>query len=408
MEMEDDLYVKAKQEIRLLNKQIRSIMPNIDRLIDAEKVSISEVKEGALDGKAIRRVIIILRSTGCKWSLEEHGGCTMCGHLTGTARGNMISSNIYCKQFDEEMSKYNFEDYPMLCLYNSGSFLNTDEIPIEAQDYMLKKINQTNGIKRLIIESRPEYITDSALDRINNICNDIDVEIGVGLETVKEDNRDLCLNKGLIKDDYTLLANRTKRFAHIKLLAYILIKPPFSTEQEGIDDAIESVKFAFEIGFDIVSLEPVSVQDFTLTSFLHEAKYFRPPWIWSVIEVVKQTYNLGFVRIGGFEFFPIPKIFTNNCDKCNEKMIKAIQQFNKNYDYSVFEGLACNCMEEWKYDLSEKSSSLPQRILSILDKIDKNEILVKMKMNYDVRGPHSSTIHSIIFSSCSGYHILIK
>ena len=402
------MYIDAKQEIRQLNRQIRSIMPDVDKFIDTDKVSISEIKEGALNGEAIRRVIIILRSTGCNWSLEDHGGCTMCGHLTGTVRGKKISSEMYCKQFDEEMLKYNFNEYPMLCLYNSGSFLNVNEIPEEAQNYMLSKINQTQGIKRLIIEARPEFITEESLNKISILCNKIDVEIGVGLETINEDVRDLCLNKGLLRSDYTLLADRVKKHDHIKLLAYVLVKPPFTTEQEGIKDAIESVKFAFDIGFDIVSLEPVSVQDFTLTSFLQEAGYFRPPWIWSVLEVVKHTCEFGFVRIGGFEFFPIPKIFTHNCDKCNEKVIRAIKNFNRYYDFSVFEDLTCECIEEWKYDLEEKASPIPQKILKVLDNIDKEEIFKKMRMNYDVRGPQSSLIHSIIFSTCSGYYILNK
>ncbi|RKX76096.1 MAG: hypothetical protein DRP87_12810 [Spirochaetes bacterium] len=45
-------------------------------------------------------------------------------------------------------------------------------------------------------------------------------------------------------------------------LAYILIKPPFLSEQEAIEEAIDTVKIAFELGFDAVSIEPLSVHEY--------------------------------------------------------------------------------------------------------------------------------------------------
>jgi archaeosine synthase beta-subunit len=403
--MQDNL---LKQEVKNslldLKRNIRDLMPQLKELIDIKRVSTSEIKEGMLDNKPIKRVIIILRSVGCSWSLNDHGGCAMCGHSLGTLRGDKISAELYCQQFDHEMSLYDFTNFPMLCLYNSGSFLNPNEIPKEAQHYMLDKINNTPGIKKLIIESRPEFITSEVLDEVESICTNIEIEIGVGLESYNEEIRDLCLNKGLSNNDFNEVGARI-RGHKTKLLAYVLIKSPFLTEKEAIDDAINTVKFAFNIGFEVVSLEPVSVQDFTLTSYLYEAGYFRTPWIWSVIEIVKATHMLGFVRIGGFEFFPVPKIFTHNCHLCNEKMIRAIQQFNSNYNISVFNDLNCKCKNDWEFDLSEVQPSLSERIRKILSLIDKEEVFRRMRMSFDTRGDLSKIINRVIFSSCSKYNI---
>ena len=48
----------------------------------------------------------------------------------------------------------------MVKIYTSGSFLDPDEMPLEARDEILKRL-EALGIARLVIESRPEYVTAS-------------------------------------------------------------------------------------------------------------------------------------------------------------------------------------------------------------------------------------------------------
>ncbi len=393
-------YADAKKKLIELNKKIKLLGPEFSDVLDTSRVSISEVKEGILDGESIERVIVILRNSGCAWATKDEGGCLMCGHYCGTTRGKKLTPENYIKQIDYEMGLYDFNKYPMLCIYNSGSFLNEEEIPIEARQYIFKKIASIKGIHRLIIESRPEYITDAILDEIDTFLPNKTVEIGVGLETSSEEIRDLCLNKGIETKEYVSVAKRMKNY-HSKLLGYVLLKPPFLTEAESIEDSISTIKYAFNIGFDVISLEPVSVQNFTLIDYLFESGYYRSPWIWSVIEVIKQTYKLGLVRIGGFEFFPVPSIFAHNCEKCNLKFIKAIKEFNRSYEPKVFEGINCECKKEWEFDLQEKIDEYPLRILKILDSINENYILGKMKSKFETRGDTENKIVKLLYKSCS-------
>jgi archaeosine synthase beta-subunit len=393
---------EAKKKVLALTRLIRHSIPSTNGILDLDRVSVSEVKEGFLNGEPIKRVIIILRARGCAWSLREDGGCSICGHICGTTLGEPIPPEKIISQLETELAHYgNFEDYPMLCLYNSGSFLNNDEIPTDVRKNIMRKINNIKGLKRLIIESRPEYITDEILNELEILTDNIEVEIGIGLETGNDLVRDVCINKGFTSEDFISVSRRLKK-RKIKLLAYVLLKPPFLTEREGIMDTVETIKFAFNNGADIVSIEPVSVQDFTLTSFLYEAGYFRPPWIWSVMEVIKQTHNLGLVRLGGFEFFPIPKIFTHNCEECDPRVIKSIKDFNRTYDITVFNDVyPCNCDKYWKRDLSEPSDYIDSRILEILGKVDTENIINLMKMKYDIRGIAPEELKMLLFRSCS-------
>jgi radical SAM enzyme (TIGR01210 family) len=306
----------------------------------------------------------------------------MCGHLSGSSRGRFIPAHSMKKQFDNAINQYDFRKYPMLCLYNGGSFLNEKEISTKMRHYMLKKINTIPHIKRLIIESRPEYITEEKLDEIETLLPNTTVEIGVGVETANDTLRDLVLNKGVTTAD---LIDVGKKFQNRRtmLLAYVLVNPPFLTEAEAIADTVSSIEFAAKIGAEIVSLEAVSIQHLTLVSFLAEAGFYRTPWIWSLFVIVRKTFHLGIpMRIGGFEFFPIPKEFTSNCSTCNDKVIEKIQEFNKYNDPKIIENLTCGsrCDLKWKKELEIiDKRELPERIISALEAIDVQKILDRLK-----------------------------
>jgi radical SAM enzyme (TIGR01210 family) len=376
-----------------LNRRIRLAMPAMPDTMRLDRVSMSEVKEGYLDGEPIQRVIMILRGMGCAWSLARGGGCFMCGHLCGTTRGLPISANDFISQFDREMASYDFSAHPMLCVYNSGSFLNGQEVPAEARRHIYRRIRETPGIRKLTIESRPEFITEEALLEIEeHVGSSITVEIGVGLETASESVNSFCVNKGYGWREFGELASRMKPF-RTRLLAYVLLKPPFLTEVEAIEDSCQAIDFAFNSGSDAVSLEPVSVQDFTLTGFLSEAGLYRPPWIWSVIEVARRTRHLGLVRLGGFEFFPIPKEFTHNCSLCNESAMRAIQTYNRTFDIGVFDDLACSCRREWKRELLLSEEALADRVSRMLQSISHEEVLDRMRSKHEAYDPSTSDTH---------------
>jgi len=359
---------KLKRRIITLNKETKRCIPS--KSFDLRSVAHSEIKVGCLNKKKIKRVIIILRSPGCGWALTDGGGCTMCGHLAGTLRGEEIPAETYINQFLEEFESFDYSYYPMLCVYNSGSFLNEWEVDPKVRREILKIIATEKKIKVVIFETRPEFITQEVVNEIEGILSDKVVEIGVGLETKNDDIREYCLNKGLNTEQYL---KKTKLIVDSKLhlLSYVLIKPPFLTEKEAIQDAIETAKFAFQHGADVVSLEPVSIQDFTLVHYLYQGKVFRSPWLWSTIEVAKAIASFGFVRFGGFEYMPIPKIFTHNCANCNAEVISAIDRFNSTSDLSSFDGLDCECKTRWRQEL-EQTQPLPlyERINQILDQLD--------------------------------------
>lgn len=353
------MYTDDQRRIILINilKEIHKRIPK--RKFNTRKVADFEIRNGSLERKKINRLIIDLRSSGCKWTLEENGGCFMCGHVAGTTQGEGIDADDYINQFETIISSLDFSHIPMVCIYNAGSFFNNLEVPIKARDYVYKKLGSLDKIEHVILESRPEFIIDTELKRLRDLLPDKRIEIGVGLESSHEYIRQVCLNKGNTVSEFLKAADMIKR-NNISLLSYILLKPPFLTESAAIDDSINSIAWAFRNGADVVSIEPVSVQQFSLVDLLYKMNLFRPPWVWSVLEVIIKSHGQGTIRIGGFEFFPPPSVYTHNCSLCNQICADAIEAYNATGDLTIIEqayNMECKtCKNDWRTSLLNRSN----------------------------------------------------
>ncbi|MDL2288981.1 hypothetical protein LJC32_06390 [Oscillospiraceae bacterium OttesenSCG-928-F05] len=258
-------------------------------------------------------------------------------------------------------------------------------MPESARDHILDTIAKNTYIKKLIIESRPQYITDDTLDVLEKALKGKTVEIGFGVESENDLVRNTILNKDISKADFIALKNRTKRTT-IKLLAYVLIKPPFLSEAEAILEAITTINYANSLNVDVISIEPVSVQENTLVWLLSENGLYTPPWIWSIIQIVSTVYNVGTeIRIGGFEYYPLPKQYVSNCEYCNSDFVEAIQAFNASYNLDKLLETACvnQCHKEWQKSLGViEKEAIVDRAIRILESIDvEKTIEVRSKLH---------------------------
>lgn len=346
---------ERKRALGIILKEIHNQIPK--KNIDTSTISNHEIRSCFLEGKKAKKLIIYLRSSGCRWMLnDEHGGCTMCGHLAGSTLGKKISTLAYKVQFDKIIAQFDFKDIPMVCVYNEGSFFNEEEMPTITREYIFEKLNIISEIKCVIFETRPEYLTAEKLEVLRNLLPSKEVEIGIGLETSDDYTRQMCLNKGFLVDEFLQAIILLKKYG-IRSLAYVLMKPPFLSEQLAIEDSIRTIKWAFQQGVDTVSLEPTSVQEYTLVHLLYNLEKYRPPWIWSVLKVVSEVGHLGLVRIGGFEFYPPPFVCTHNCSMCNEACVDAIEKYNASNDINIINTtltMGCtSCTEEWLKQLQD-------------------------------------------------------
>jgi radical SAM enzyme (TIGR01210 family) len=294
------------------------------------------------------RLILNIPGRGCAW-FKASGGCTMCGFnrkLEEVNRRWKFSSSDLIGFFKIAEILSRSEKPELLYIYNGGSFLNENEIPLETQLAVAKAVRIHPTLKVLFVESRPEFINGERLSRFLEVLGPKKLEVGIGLEAVTNKVREEYIHKGFSLPAYEK-AVEMSRSRGVRVLTYVFLKPLGLSEREAIEEAIRTIKYAFEAGSDEISLSCAFVQEGTKMEEVYMRGEFRPPWLWSIIEVVKRTAHLGPVRVGSFKDEPLPIAIPHNCSRCSQRVEETLQKYNLTRQISTFNGLNCECREQW-------------------------------------------------------------
>ncbi len=297
------------------------------------------VGKDLLDGRPIASLTVIFQTTGCRWN-----NCTMCGYVYDSAK-KPPSHNDMMNQFEYAMSRCKDEEF-IVKIFTSGSFFDESEIGTPTRDEMLSRLGKDTRVKKVIAETRPEYVTEERL------CGAVSAlgkpfEVAIGLETSNDMIRKDCINKGFSFSDFRD-ASIIARKHDVTLKAYLLLKPVFLSEGAAISDMISSINDAASCA-GTISVNLCNVQRGTLVDEMFERGDYRPPWLWSAVEVLKK----------GKESAPGTIIMSDpvgagsargphNCGKCDDDVASAIRIFSLTQDIAVFNGLDCQCRELWK------------------------------------------------------------
>lgn len=299
---------------------------------------------------------------GCAYAQGGGGPCTNCAFPLASTRGVMVTADDLVAQFETEVAAHDFvlEDIREVDLYNSGSFLNNDEIPPEARRRVLDRLGGLDPVECVLIESRPEYVTEASLGAARRALGPKRLEVGIGLESAADRIRDKLIHKGFTRADFENSLAVLARHGAVPL-AYVLLKPLEVTEREAIEDSVETCRYvhakAREAGIESkVALQPVFVQPETALAHAHASGRYRPPWLWSVVEVVRRAAPLGPIHVGTKDDFPPPVAVRANCGRCDSAFEAAIDAFNASADIRTLENLCCECKVRWASELVQRDS----------------------------------------------------
>ena len=320
------------------------------RPLDDHQLSSFEILSCLYHGKITKRAILALQTTGCSLLHRRQGGCLHCGLGSDGIISDRIDRESRMEQFKKKLDILDFSDCPVLCVYVPGSFLNEREMDAASQKQLLSVIAGKKDVRKLILESLPQYITDERIKDLKTILPDTEVEIAVGLDSCNDQIRSVCINKNFSITAFEKACGILKRHG-VAFSAFALLKPPFLTEREAIIDTVRTAHRIFEMGAAAVSIEPNTVQDNTVVSKLYERNLYRPPWLWSMIEVI-QGLPPGFqVRAGGVVVYPRAVQAAHNCSKCTHAVWQKIQEYNLVQDKNIFKDLDCECKQKWKEEI---------------------------------------------------------
>ncbi len=288
-----------------------------------------------LNGEVMDSLVAILRGRGCYWAARS--GCLMCGYSCDTIQS--ITDDDMLAQFNVVMDFHESEEY--IKIYNSGSFFDNREMSDDTRDKILIMAGG-DGQRHVLVESRPEFIKAEAIDRALEHVGSL--EVAIGLESANDDIRKKCVNKGFSFDNFKRAATILKDRG-VLVRTYILLKPPYLTEKEAIEDAVESAILADEYS-DIISINPINVQRNTTVERLWRKGLYRPPWLWSLAEVLKRAKVETTSRLVSSPSGGGSRRGVHNCPQCNKRFLEAIDNFYLNQDPSLLE-FSCTCKAQW-------------------------------------------------------------
>ncbi|NOZ59850.1 MAG: archaeosine biosynthesis radical SAM protein RaSEA [Euryarchaeota archaeon] len=296
-----------------------------------------------LHGESVDAGVVVLSTRGCAWALR--GGCTMCGYVYDSSR--QVGQEEVLQQLRQALA--GLEGVAYLKVFNSGSFFDPGEIAPETRREIYRLVNSL-GVERLQVESRPEYISREVVEEAVALLEP-ELEVGIGLETTSDYIREVCINKGFTLAEFAR-ALEVCRGAGAKVKAYLLIKPPFLTEAEAIEDAVRSALKAARMGVSRLSFNPVNVQRGTLVEELFKRGEYRPPWLWSVVEVVRRVKARVDIPVVCSPSGAGTGRGASNCGRCDARVVEALRSFSATQEMRHLEELSCACKRRWREELA--------------------------------------------------------
>ncbi len=316
-----------------------------------------EWSDANVDGCEGKRLVVVLNAPGCEYARNGQG-CTNCSFPGQMAAHHEVSSEDLLIQLEAALETIppNLACPIEIDLYNSGSFFNPNEIQGDAATAILARVATVERVRRVLVESRPEYIAVEKVRRAAAILQGKTLEVGIGLESANEEIREHRIRKGFSFEDFERAAWAIAE-AGASLLVYVLLKPLGTEEKEAIDDAVATIRAVFDLGkrLDVkvrAALQPCFVGPRTALEEAYKQRRYRPPRLWSVVQVVLDTAESGPVTVGLSDEALLPEEAAHNCDACSKTVREALARFNRTRDARPLKELRCDCRSLWSQIVS--------------------------------------------------------
>jgi radical SAM enzyme (TIGR01210 family) len=202
-------------------------------------------------------------------------------------------------------------------LYNSGNFFDAQAIPPEDHAAIAARLA---GMRTVIVENHPRLCGPVCGEFARRLEGEL--EVALGLETIHPEVLPR-LNKRMTVADFDR-ASADLAGEGIAVRAFILLRPPFLDEEEGVEWCLRSVEHAFDAGARVCSVIPTRGGNGIMEQLAAEGQY-APPRLRS-LELVLETalaWNRGrvFVDLWDAERFA-------TCPSCAAARVARLHEMN--------------------------------------------------------------------------------
>jgi radical SAM enzyme (TIGR01210 family) len=233
-------------------------------------------------------------------------------------------------------------DYEVLALYNDGSFFAPKEISADTQ-LKIAALVARSGVRRLVVESLPQFIVAKTMVPFVAALQGIELEVGIGLQSSDDLVRETLVNTRVTRASFeAALAVMTELGVFPKI--YLMIKPPFLTDEEAITDVTQSVRYVRSLGIHGITLCPTRVSRNTVAWRLWESGHYQPPNLWTVVDIVREAHLTSQVRVAcinlrGSDF---ESIFPDSCPVCADRVVDGLVRYSETGNLDDLPQ-RCNC-----------------------------------------------------------------
>jgi radical SAM enzyme (TIGR01210 family) len=264
------------------------------------------------DGEPVDVATIFLTNRECPWR------CLMCDLWRNTLEGTVPVGAITA-QVAYALDRLPARPSPRsaIKLYNAGSFFDPRAIPVEDYSAIARL---AAPFDRTIVECHPALVGPRCVEFRGMLSGRL--EVALGLETVHPDVLER-LNKRMTLDQF----RRAADFLHdedIDLRVFILVRPPWLSEEEGVAWAKRSLDVAFDCRASVCSLIPTRPGNGAMEALLAAGEFARPS-----LASLESALEYGLSLRAGRVFADLWDVEQfSRCPDCSQARIGRIAEMN--------------------------------------------------------------------------------
>ncbi|MBO6575485.1 MAG: hypothetical protein JJ896_10820 [Rhodothermales bacterium] len=280
--------------------------------LDPERpYAVHSESETLADGTRAQVLTVFLTNRECPFR------CLMCDLWTHTLTHTPAPGQVV-RQIEWAMGQAPGFDH--IKLYNAGSFFDRKAFPPEDLPEVAQVLGRT---RRVIVENHPALCGDAVFEFAARIHGRL--EVALGLETAHPGVLER-LNKRMTVADFEHAARRLRR-GGVDVRTFVLVRPPFMNEDEGIHWAVESARVAWQAGAQVVTLIPTRAGNGIMDQ-LQRNGHFTPPTVKALESAVEQTLaqTPPGVRVFG-DLWDVDRL--EGCARCAQNRQARIARMNR-------------------------------------------------------------------------------
>ncbi len=305
----------------LTSARIRALRPPKNAVDPARPYAFLVEPERTREGTIEDTAVVFLTNRECPFQ------CLMCDLWKNTTDDRVPDGSITAQV---EYALAQLPPARHIKLYNAGNFFDAQSIPVADWPSIAKL---ASPFRTVIIENHPRLVGPRCLSFRDLLRPSL--QVAMGLETVHPETL-RRLNKGMTLADFEKAVRFLTR-NDIAVRAFILLRPPFMTEDEGVFWAKESIRFAFDVGVECCVVVPTRAGNGAMEELQRQGD-FKPPRLESLEEVL--DYGIGLRRGRVFaDTWDLERFFS--CPQCGPERVARLRTIN--FTQQSTSAVPCSC-----------------------------------------------------------------